>query len=528
MLICLDAGHGQYTSGKRCKKSIDPNETREWVLNSRIATKVQDLLKSYECETMRVDDTTGKTDVSLANRVKAANNAKADVYVSIHHNAGINGGSGGGIVVYTAPGCSKTSLELQDAVYDCTVAQTGLKGNRSDPKPQKGFYVIKYTNMPAVLGEFGYMDSTTDTPIILTEDYADKIAQGIVEALDRVFGLEAKPNASTSAQPSVRELFNDGEAWVIPCEVKDFAVVMVDKAKNSCPNNTANAGFFANYTEKGEPFTLPVAHVVCDFEANSEWCRHYCEERGKFNGDKFFFDSSKWSYQNPVCGKAVSTLFVKDGEAWIDESVELPDCDYAISGVPVIRNGKDASWNDLVKPQGWTSGSLYATCHVLVGLKKNDPKIYIIGWKSTKGNLISSSEAYNKFAPMGFVDLLKLDGGGSYRINVAYGNSFETVKTSENRRINTILKFVPYVEETKAPIVEPEPEPEPQPEESNDPEYDQWVKYMDMYRQQLANQPATLTTHVQQAIDMGLTDGSRPCDFATREEVMTMVKNAKS
>ena len=41
--IAITAGHYRYTAGKRCKKSIDPNETREWVLNARIAEKVEAL-----------------------------------------------------------------------------------------------------------------------------------------------------------------------------------------------------------------------------------------------------------------------------------------------------------------------------------------------------------------------------------------------------------------------------------------------------------------------------------------------------
>jgi N-acetylmuramoyl-L-alanine amidase len=189
MLICIDAGHGKYTPGKRCLKSIDSNETREWVLNSRIANYVQSGLKAYNCTTMRVDDVTGETDVSLANRVAKANKAKADWYVSIHANAGVNGGSGGGICVYTAKTCSAKSTALQKAIYDSTVKYTGLKGNRSTPTPTSNFYVIKNTNMPAILGEFGFMDSTKDTPIILTDDFAQKCAKGIVEAIVSVAGL---------------------------------------------------------------------------------------------------------------------------------------------------------------------------------------------------------------------------------------------------------------------------------------------------------------------------------------------------
>lgn len=190
MLICVDAGHYLDTPGKRCLKSIDPQETREWVLNARVADKVQQLLQAYDCETMRVDDVTGKEEVTLYERVSAANRAGADLYLSIHHNAGINGGSGGGIVVYVCPGADRESKTVQQAVYQHTVAQTGLKGNRANPMPEGNLYVLNASAMPAVLGEFGFMDSTTDTPIILNQSYANKLAGGIVEALAEVYGLK--------------------------------------------------------------------------------------------------------------------------------------------------------------------------------------------------------------------------------------------------------------------------------------------------------------------------------------------------
>lgn len=229
MLIAIDAGHGRYTPGKRCLKSIDPNETREWVLNSRIADKVQALLSLYDCQTMRVDDTTGETDISEAGRVKAANSAKADFYISIHHNAGINGGAGGGIVVFAARKAADISYQLQDAVYRYTVAATGLKGNRSNPKPVKDFYVLRNTNMPAILGEYGFMDSTYDTPIILKEAFADKTAAGIVSALVEVLGLEATMNEE-KIRAIVREEYAKIQAELAALGPSDWAVPYIDAA----------------------------------------------------------------------------------------------------------------------------------------------------------------------------------------------------------------------------------------------------------------------------------------------------------
>ena len=69
----IDAGHGKNTAGKRCLKSLDENETREWVLNDRVAHALETYLKSAGHEVMRVDDTDGSTDVSLAARVQKAN-----------------------------------------------------------------------------------------------------------------------------------------------------------------------------------------------------------------------------------------------------------------------------------------------------------------------------------------------------------------------------------------------------------------------------------------------------------------------
>lgn len=182
--IALTAGHYLGTPGKRCLKSIDPNETKEWVLNDRIADKVEKLLTAYEGYVLlRTDDTTGKKDISLEQRTDSANDFKADFYLSIHHNAGIYGGRGGGIVAYIHPNAGAETKAWQKALYDSLIAETGLKGNRATPLATANFHEVRETAMSAVLLELGFMDSPIDTPIILTEDYADKCARAIVKVL---------------------------------------------------------------------------------------------------------------------------------------------------------------------------------------------------------------------------------------------------------------------------------------------------------------------------------------------------------
>lgn len=194
--IALGAGHGLYTAGKRCMKSLDPKETREWWLNDRIVDKLERKLANYRCEVLRVDDTTGLTDVSLANRVKKANNWGADVYISTHHNAGILGKlrgylgkPAGGTVVYYYSSKAERKTQAQ-VLYNEIVDLTGLIGDRANPVLKHGFYVIKKTNMSAFLIENGFMDSPTDVPIILSEEHAEKTAQGILNFLVKEFKLE--------------------------------------------------------------------------------------------------------------------------------------------------------------------------------------------------------------------------------------------------------------------------------------------------------------------------------------------------
>lgn len=60
--------------------------------------------------------------------------------------------------------------------------------------------------------------------------------------------------------------------------------------------------------------------------------------------------------------------------------------------------------------------------------------------------------------------------------------------------------------------------------------YEQWKEYMKQYQKELGKQPGpggTLADELAQAVEMGITDGSRPCALATRQEVVSMIVRAK-
>lgn len=192
--IAYGAGHYLGTAGKRLPAALDPKQTREWVLNDRIARYFAEAAAHYEgVELLRVDDPTGKTAISVEDRCKAANRWDADFCLSIHHNA-FRGEpwNGGGVVAFSAPG-SKKGRQYRDAIYDAVIAAGNLRGNRATPKQEKAYIALKQTKAPAVLVEYGFMDSKVDAPIILTEEYAKAVGYATMEAIANVSGLKKKP-----------------------------------------------------------------------------------------------------------------------------------------------------------------------------------------------------------------------------------------------------------------------------------------------------------------------------------------------
>lgn len=193
--LALNAGHGKNTAGKRCLKKLDKNQTREWILNSRICEKIEEKLKAYTgYDVLRLDDPTGKKDIALKKRTDAANKYGADFYLSIHHNAGINGGVGGGIETYVYSKADTESKEWQKDLYEVLINRAGLKGNRADGTRKANLHECRESNMPCVLVECGFMDSKTDVPIILTRKFAEQVADACVEVIVKRAKLKKKPS----------------------------------------------------------------------------------------------------------------------------------------------------------------------------------------------------------------------------------------------------------------------------------------------------------------------------------------------
>ena len=226
--------------------------------------------------------------------------------------------------------------------------------------------------------------------------------------------------------------------------VCDFKITLVNHPKKSLgKTNYCNANFFGTHPQYG--YTFPSGHLVSDYAVNpsastaDKWCDAKCHQYGTFNGNKFIFDNSKFQDGDQFKGKFLTTLQVKSGKAFVSDVLSLPNgLDYAVTGIPIMLNGEDVSWKNYVSKQGWYGNELYATWHIFAGVKaEKADTIYVLGMKTTSGNMISSAEAFQKLRVLGLRDVIKLDGGGSFYFNAAG----KTQATAENRRVNAIIEF---------------------------------------------------------------------------------------
>ena len=152
MRVALDAGHGLNTAGKRT-----PDNEREWSFNNKVVRAITERLNKYEdVSIVRLDDPTGKRDVPLKERTDKANKAKADILVSIHHNAKTGKwGSWGGTETYSYEANLPQAEKLAKMINDRVVSINGLR-NRGTKKAN--FHMLRESSMTAVLPELGFMD----------------------------------------------------------------------------------------------------------------------------------------------------------------------------------------------------------------------------------------------------------------------------------------------------------------------------------------------------------------------------------
>jgi hypothetical protein len=208
--------------------------------------------------------------------------------------------------------------------------------------------------------------------------------------------------------------------------------------------NYCSGGFFAVYrTEDGQgTFTLPVANLTADIpdELPGEVRQALADRGAETGGGKLRLPCPKKWGGDPFRDRQVSTIVVENGRAHIVITPAPPaGADYALSGVPVIIGGREASWSRDARPQGWSADCARAAWHGVLGLPKDgDGHIVLAAVRTATYNCIVTSELWRLLLPLNLRDAILIDGGGSFVLQVA---GVARAKTPENRRINNLIVF---------------------------------------------------------------------------------------
>ncbi|MCD4775230.1 MAG: N-acetylmuramoyl-L-alanine amidase [Candidatus Aegiribacteria sp.] len=145
--VCLDPGHGGSDNG-----AVGIYYT-EKEANLDVAYLVRSYLEQLpECDIVAMTRLVDEY-VSLADRVAYANAGGYDRFISIHHNA--FNGSTQGTETYCYQDGFPESFDFRDITHPYILNAFGYidRGVKT-----AGFYVIKYTNMPSILGEASFLD----------------------------------------------------------------------------------------------------------------------------------------------------------------------------------------------------------------------------------------------------------------------------------------------------------------------------------------------------------------------------------
>ncbi len=190
--IVIDAGHNGLT---------DPgavyNGRRESDDTLRLANEVGAILSRNGYDVIYTR--TGDINQSVLQKAAFANDADADLFISIHRNMGTYPEQYNGVqtLIYDRSGFKVPMAEN----INQNLEGLGFRNINVDLRPDLA--VLRRTRMPALLVEAGFMDSQKDNQLFdsrLTE-IAQAIADGIMDTLNTEEAGTRQPAAYASVQP---------------------------------------------------------------------------------------------------------------------------------------------------------------------------------------------------------------------------------------------------------------------------------------------------------------------------------------
>ena len=171
--IMVDPGHGGKDSGARGRKLLEKD------VNLDVARRTAQRLALMDAKPYLTRDS--DVFIDLYARPRMTNELPADLFVSVHCNAGTRRDQGSGTQTYY---CHPQSKNLATIMQDSLAP---LLGREDDGVFKARFCVIRETQIPAVLVELLFIDNLTEENLLAQSSIRDKAALGISEGIRRYY-----------------------------------------------------------------------------------------------------------------------------------------------------------------------------------------------------------------------------------------------------------------------------------------------------------------------------------------------------
>jgi len=197
LLIVVDPGHGGWDNGASWEGRLEKDD------NLRLGLQVRDQLLAQNIPVLMTRDS--DVYVTLADRASMANEAGADLFVSLHRNSypeqtpsamGVEN-----FIYLTAP--EDTTGKAAQLVLD-SVVDVGVQANRGVSRGD--YYVLRRTQMPAMLLEMGFIINEIDNQLF--DEHLTDYAKAIVKGIMQYFELSDPPGEAPQKCPPCPECPN--------------------------------------------------------------------------------------------------------------------------------------------------------------------------------------------------------------------------------------------------------------------------------------------------------------------------------